>query len=491
MPHLLIDHGGHYSFEPCTRWGKRTVGDEVTAPDPEFIGSPITGIFQYRNRLGLISEDVVALSEASQFFNFFPTTVVTSVDSDPIFLSASIDGAPILRHALTFNEEIILFADRSQFKLVAPEVLAPSTAAINPLTKYPVNTDIKPVSNGRNIFFVGASNALGGAVRVYEYFIDSDTGTKAAMDITAHVPQYVESGVTAMACSPGLSLLCLHKFRSSKLWFYKYYWSGQEKLQSAWFLCDIGPGRYVHGAAFIGDILYLLVSGNNRDVCLCKMDFSSTLLSAVELASSHNTDASFLPHLDMLESLSLSGVYNSDTEETTVALPRVYALGRLCVVDARTLADLKPTGGSNGKTLVFQGNVSGRRVYVGERYPASYTFTRAFVREKGEGGQLTVHAGRLQLQKWRFVIGPTGFIEVEVRHSDGRTFVYPWTPPKLSAPGHKLGRPNVPISDVINVPVRSNASEVSVTLRNDSWLPSSVVSAEWEGNYTTKGLQRI
>lgn len=491
MPHLLIDHGGYFSFEPCTRWGKRTVGDEVTAPDPEFIGSPITGIFQYRNRLGLIAEDVVALSEASEFFNFFPKTVTTALDSDPIFLTASLDGAPILRYAIPFNEEIILFADRSQFKLVAPEVLSPSTAAINTLTKYPVNTDIKPLPNGKNIFFVDSTASYGDSTRVYEYFIDSDTGTKAALDVTAHVPQYVDAGVTAMTCSTGLSLLCLYKFGSSALWLYKYYWSGQEKLQSAWFRCDIGGGRRIHGAAFIGDILYLLLTANGSNVCLCKIDFSSTLLSATEMASQGDRSARFLPFLDMLTTVNLSGSYDLDTDTSTVDVPPMYDAPRVSVVNVGLLCDYRPTAVVGGNRLIFRGNVLGWRVFMGERYDASYTFTRAFVREKSEGGQLTAHAGRLQLQRWRLILGPTGHIIVEVSHKDGRKFVYPWTPPVLSLQDYRLGRANVPLSEVMNVPVRGNASEVKVTLRNDSWLPSSVVSAEWEGNFTTKGLQRI
>lgn len=492
MPHLLIDHGGSFSFEPCTRWGKRTVGDEITAPDPEFIGSPITGIFQYRNRLGLIAEDVVALSEASEFFNFFPKTVVTAVDSAPIFLTASLDGAPILRHAIPFNEEIILFADRSQFKLVAPEVLSPATAAINTLTKYPVNTDIKPLPNGKNIFFVDSTASFGDSTRVYEYFIDSDTGTKAAMDVTAHVPQYVDSGVTAMTCSTGLSLLCLYKFGGSGLWLYKYYWSGQEKLQSAWFQCDIGKSRRIHGAAFIGDVLYLLLTSNGSNVCLCKIDFSSTLLSATEMASQGNRSANFLPFLDMLSVVNLSGSYDPDTDISTVNIPDVYDAGQVSIIDIGLVRDYRPTAGPSGNKLTFRGNVLGWSVFIGERYSASYTFTRAFVREKSEGGQLTAHAGRLQLQKWRLVIGPTGYVAVEVRHKDGRTFFYPWTPPALNTTaGHRLGTAYVPVSDAINVPVRANASEVKVTIRNNSWLPSTIVSAEWEGNFTTKGLQRI
>ena len=495
MPHVLVDHGTHYMLQPYTGWGKRTAGDSDTAPDPEFVGQPITGVFQYRNRLGLLSKDVVALSEASEFFNFFPTTVTTSTDSNPIFVSASLDGAPTLNHAIPFNEEVLFFGDRSQFKLVAPEILSPSTAAINTLTKYPVDTDIKPVSNGKNIFFVDSSLTSGGdSVRVYEYFIDADTGTKAAMDITAHVPQYIDKGVTGMTCSPGLSLMCLYGFGSSDIWLYKYYWSGQEKLQSAWFRFNVGDNRKVYGAAFIEDSLYFLLRINDLDnfLYLCKMDFSKTLTGARE----QSTLWSSSPFLDMLSRTNLDGKYDHDANETTVVLSepynRMFRLTELTILDHETRREIRPFAiDPANNRLMFRGDLRGRFVLMGEKYPAHYTFTRAFVREKSEGGQLTAHAGRLQLQRWRLVLGPTGFIEATVNHEDGREFRYPWNPPKLGQLPSKLGRPNTPESCVLTFPVRANAVEVSVTIRNDSWLPSAVISAEWEGNFTTKGLQRI
>lgn len=488
MPHILVDNGGHFVFKACDKWAGRTVGDENTAPDPEFVGRPITGIFQYRNRLGLLSEDVVALSEASNFFNFFPTTVVTSVDSDPIFLSASTNGAPTLRHALAFNEEIIIFADRSQFKLASPEILSPATAAINTLTAYPMNTMIKPVANGKNIFFADSPSAFGEATRIYEYFIDADTGTKAAMDITAHVPHFVSETVTDMVCSPGLSLLCLYSQRTNKLWFYKYYWSGQEKLQSAWFECSAGAdGVWVQGAAFIGDVLYFLLRNPGDGYYLCKMDFGTTLTA--------DTDNG-LPHLDMLVSDHvLSGNYYYNVDETEVVLPAAYKPDMLVIIDTDTRQELHVASISSHfyTKARIKGNVTGRRVFIGERYPSYYTFTRAFVRErKGEGtGQLSAHAGRLQLQKWRFVLGPTGHFEAHVIHRDGREFVYPWNSPPIGLSKRYLGSASLATFQTVDIPARGNAAEVIITVRNDSWLPSSIISAEWEGNYTTKGLQRI
>ena len=320
------------------------------------------------------------------------------------------------------------------------------------------------------------------------------------MDITAHVPQYLDHGISGMTCSPGLNLLCLHSFSCSEAWLYKYYWSGQEKLQAAWFKIGVGENRKLYGAVFVDDQLYLLLRIDDKKniLHLCRMDFSKTLLGAGVLSSSDSKDSSFTPFLDMLSEDYIDGQYNHDQDLTEYTLrepcSRYFNGDRIIFLDYEKNTELRPfLAYPQAKRYLFRGDVRGKHIRIGESYPAHYTFTRAFVRHKGQGGegQLTVQSGRLQLRKWRLVLGPTGFIEVEVQHSDGRVFLYPWTPPRLSGAGHKLGRANIPIYGTLDVPVRSNASEASITIRNNSWLPSSVISAEWEGNFITKGLQSV
>lgn len=280
MPHILVDMGSYFEFKKAS-WAQNKVGDARTNPPPEFLNNPITGIFQYRNRLGLMSGDIVALSEAAEFFNFFRTTVLVLKDSDPIFITASISGAPTLRHAVTFNEDIILFSDRAQYRLVAPDILSPATAAINVITQYRTDPDIPPVSAGNNIFF--ANKELGSAA-VYEYYIDSDTGNKNAMCITSHVPRYIPDSVSNMTCSQALGLLVLHERDASELYLYKYYWAGSDKLQSAWFKFIFDGSISIRGTCFIDDLLYVLYKDSSTGLwSFGSLDFSDTRPSSEHL----------------------------------------------------------------------------------------------------------------------------------------------------------------------------------------------------------------
>ena len=120
MPHVLIRQadgnfrfarvdGDSYTLSGQTytlpKWGERTVGDLVSAPDPSFINAKINNVFFFRNRLGFLADDNVVLSRVSEFFNFFPETVLSVIDSDPIDVAASHTKVAILKNAVTMGEQ--------------------------------------------------------------------------------------------------------------------------------------------------------------------------------------------------------------------------------------------------------------------------------------------------------------------------------------------------------------------------------------------------
>ena len=138
MPHVLIRQAdGNFRFArvdgdtytvtvgsttasyTLPKWGERTAGDLESAPDPSFIGRNINNVFFFRNRLGFLAGDNVILSEVSKFFNFFPETVISVLDSEPIDVAASHTKVAILKHAVTMGERLILFSEQTQFTLTS------------------------------------------------------------------------------------------------------------------------------------------------------------------------------------------------------------------------------------------------------------------------------------------------------------------------------------------------------------------------------------
>ena len=134
------------------QWGERTVGDEESAPNPSFIDAPINNVFFFRNRLGFLADDNVILSRVSEFFNFFPETVITVIDSDPIDVAASHTKVAILKNAVSMGEQLILFSDQTQFVLASSsDTLTPSTANVIVATEFESSSAAQPVGSGSSI----------------------------------------------------------------------------------------------------------------------------------------------------------------------------------------------------------------------------------------------------------------------------------------------------------------------------------------------------
>ena len=273
--------GIYFILNPVT-WTPRTVGDEVTAPFPSFAdyeeGSggvddalyTINDIFFHRNRLGFISDENVVLSEAAGYFNFFPTTVLSVLDTAPIDVAVSNNQVAILKSAIPFQENLLLFSDLQQFKLTSDQFLTPTSATVDVATNFETSTIAKPVPAGKTIFFPFARGAFSG---IREYMIDIASETNDANEVTSHVPELLEGTVKKLAVSSNEELLCvLTDEDRSKVLVYKYFYDNQEKLQSSWSIWQYDAD--IIDISFLGSVAIILFRRDNN-VILEKLNLSA------------------------------------------------------------------------------------------------------------------------------------------------------------------------------------------------------------------------
>lgn len=254
-------------------WADRTVGDDTTNPFPSFVDYDdtvdtaglytINDIFFHRNRLGFISDENVILSEAAGYFNFFANTVLSVLDTSVIDVAVSNNQVAILKSAIPFQENLLLFSDLQQFKLTSDQFLTPTSVTVDVATNFETSTETKPVAAGKTIFFPFQRGSFSG---VREYTIDIASETNDANEVTAHVPEYIGGTVKKMAVSSNEEVLfVLSDTDRKELVVYKYYYSDQEKLQSCWskwrFDAEIVDVEFVGSVAFIlfrrGSKIYL------------------------------------------------------------------------------------------------------------------------------------------------------------------------------------------------------------------------------------------
>jgi len=237
-------------------WSSRQAGDDKTNPFPSFVGNKIRDIFFFKNRLGILTDSNVIFSEADEYFNFFRTTTQQLLDSAVIDVGLSHTKVAILEHAVPFQEKLMLFSQGSQFVLRGADVLSPKTVAISPVTEYDLSDGIQPVALGNYIYFPFKRNDFEG---VYEYFVDNNTETFNAEEITEQIPKYITSNVQKIVGSQAENTIVMSTTADAKtLFVYKYFWSNKEKIQSAWMKFTFN--RDVRGFDFIDSNLHLITA---------------------------------------------------------------------------------------------------------------------------------------------------------------------------------------------------------------------------------------
>ena len=477
------------------KWGERTVGDVISAPDPSFIGNKINNVFFFRNRLGFLAGDNVILSRVSEFFNFFPETVVSVLDNEPIDVAASHTKVAILKSAVTMGERLILFSEQTQFVLTSSaDNLTPKTANVIVATEFESSEAAQPVGSGSSIYFLTEKGSFAG---VREYIIQGESKITDAANITIHVPRLIPSNVFKMAVSTNQDVLvALGSDNPNKLYIYRWlYGEGGQKALSAWFTYTINSNRSVLNVDFIGTDLFAVIEEANK-VTLEKMPFETEF---------RETNASFEYHLDHKVTEATSGVsvaYNSATGISTFTVPyrlraKMNIIGRyIASTETSTFVDsqgntkdltagqvLLTSNATDGSTstITATGDFRNSKFIIGEPYEMHYRFSKQRLTEQGAGTPEYVGA-RLQLHHFYIKYEDAGFFKVEVTPDNRDTSTHKFTGRLLGSASASIGQINLD-TGTFKVPVMSKSDRVNIDIKNDTFLPTRLASAEYEGTF--------
>jgi len=510
MPHVLIRQAdGNFRFAKVDGdtytaggvsftlpiWGERTVGDVISAPDPSFIGSKINNVFFFRNRLGFLAGDNVVLSRVSEFFNFFPETVVSVLDNEPIDVAASHTKVAILKSAVTMGEKLILFSEQTQFVLTSSaDNLTPKTANVIVVTEFESSAAAQPVGSGSSIYFLTQKGSFAG---IREYILQGESQIRDAANVTIHVPRLIPSNVFKMAVSTNQDILVvLGSDNANKLYVYRWlYGEGGQKALSAWFTYSINTNRSILNVDFIGTDLFAVIEEANK-VTLEKIPFETEF---------REPNANFQYHLDHKVTEATTGVsvsYSSGTGLSTFTVPyrlraSMNVVGRYLgngetstfvdaqgntktLVSGQVLSTSNTTNGSTS-TITAIGDYRNSKFIIGEPYEMHYRFSKQRLTEQGAGSPEYVGA-RLQLHHFYIKYEDAGFFKVEVTPENRDTSTHKFTGRLLGAASAAIGQINLD-TGTFKVPIMSKSDRVDIDIKNDTFLPTRLASAEYEGTF--------
>tara|TARA_E500000305_G_scaffold84416_2_gene70361 strand:- start:3084 stop:5537 length:2454 start_codon:yes stop_codon:yes gene_type:complete len=511
MPHVLIRQadgnfrfarvdGDSYTLSGVTytlpKWGERTVGDLDSAPSPSFVGGSINNVFFFRNRLGFLADDNAILSRVSEFFNFFPETVLSVIDSDPIDVGASHTKVAILKYAVTMGEQLILFSDQTQFVLTSSsDALTPKTANVVVATEFESSDLAQPVGSGSSIYYLTNKGSFAG---VREYITQEDVAIKDASNITIHVPRLIPSNIFKIAVSTNEDvLILLGSDNPNKLYINRWlYGDNFQKILNSWSTFTLNSAKSIKNIDFIGTDLFMVVEEANGTT-LEKIPFEAEFREA---------NAEFEYHLDHKVTEATTGVsvaYNSTTDVSTFTVP--YRLNGTMSVVGRYLGDgetstfvdtqgntktLKPgqalqtTNTSNGSTstITASGDFRNSKFIIGEPFLMHYRFSQQRLTEGGSNNAGEIVSGRLQLHHFYIKFEDTGFFQVEVTPENRDTSTHKFTGRLLGAASSAIGQINLE-TGTFRVPIMSRADRVNIDVKNNTFLPTQLSSAEYEAMF--------
>jgi ribulose bisphosphate carboxylase small subunit len=493
MPHVLVRlasgqfyfgpaNGTTYSGYELPKWGERTAGDYESAPDPTFIGKPINDIFVYRNRLGLLADEAVVLSRAQDFFEFFPETTIATLDSDPIDLSASNNQVSILRYAVTYQDELILFSEQLQFRLGSSEqALTPATAQITVLTQYEIDPDVRPIQVAGAIVFAQKNGqwtqfrefsirGAGTALVADAQSLNENTGSYVPGDVFRLAVNATGNAWYAISQKAGYAnRIYTHKF------FFRNSGAGGERVQASWSYWQLTGASRILQISVIEEVLYLLVEYPGGAVFLERMRVADREVD--------DDSPEFPLLLDRRVSTTTAtpvalrvapGIYNTTTQATTWTLPYaasapVQAWSAYGSAGAWEEGARIATAASGDTTITASGNWSSASVFFGEVYDFLYTFTRFKAMREIGGGKVAMNEVRTQVRSAKLRYHDSGYFEATVTPEGRAEAVYRFTAPGPSGEG------------VFSIPIMSEGRRAKVTLRNPTARPCKFTTCEWVG----------
>tara|TARA_R100001530_G_scaffold83350_1_gene58142 strand:+ start:2441 stop:5248 length:2808 start_codon:yes stop_codon:yes gene_type:complete len=457
-------------------WIDRTVGDDITNPEPSFVDYKINKLLYFRNRLAILSEENVILSQTNDFFNFWSTTAMAVSGDDPIDLQASSTYPTTLYDAIEVNSGLLIHSSNQQFMLTTDsDALTPSTAKINYLSSYNFNHKTNPFSLGVTNGFL---NSTGKNARFFEMSNVGREGEPTVIEQSKIVSKKLPIEITTTTVSRENSVILFGALDKSELWGYRYYNTGEKRIQSAWFRWEL-PGTLTYHV-ILDDVYYAVLKNG-----------SNYTLQALDVKKQDDTTSidTYRIHLDCHSTVSslASNTYNSTTKKTVFPKPTGYdSTKQLAVYNNNAGNDLGRYGlvTVNGSNLEVDGDWTGADLILGYVFDWLVEIPTIFASKTAGNKSVSDTRASLVVHRINFTFGETGTIETTLKRK-GRA---DYSDTFESVEWSNYTSNSLPIASeyIHTIPAYERNTNLTVQLKASHPSPATLHSMNWEGDYNTK-----
>lgn len=437
----------------------RASGDEDSNPTPYFVGRTITYMGTFQDRLVIGSGPVLNFSKVGDYFNFFRDSALTVVDSDPVEAFAVGSEDDTIRRSVIFDKSLLLFGDKQQYAVTGRVPLTPSTSSVIQSSAHSDATEADPVTAGDLVFYC---KSVGGSVQVHQISLGNVEDTTNSAEITQQLSTYIAGEPIQVV---GITLPDILVVRSTgapnSVYVFRYLdaLGTGERVLDSWSRWDfhesLGPVCGI--SVYKGEVRLLFARTNG------------TAWIVADQASMLARDTA-LPHLDSLRPLDHPGVLTSPAVGGFSAVIRPGADGGLYGVSGLDeLPELRaefPEAGNSD-------------IYLGAPFDAYVSLTSPHPRDRNDA---VITTGRTTITSLAISYTHTGgfFVDIETPYGDRRS---------VDFNGRRVGG-SQNLLDVQPITrgtepafIGREVREYVATIRAKTWLPLTLTTIEWVGQY--------
>lgn len=498
MPQVLIrESDGEFTLRPLSPvyddeiyWIPREVGDENTNPKPSFVGSTITKMFFYMNRLGVLTGDKVVLSQPGDYFNFWQGSAIAIADSDPIDMGVSTTKPAILKDAIGTPKGLLMFAENSQFLLSTRDpAFGPSTVNMDEISGYAYKSNVSPIDSGVSIIFNTSALTYS---KVFEMAVDSLENRPQVAENTRVIPEYITPDLTWGQASANNSFIA-YGDGTGTAYIFKYYNVGNERNLAGWtkwqFAADIHLMEFDHDTAYN-------VQGHEKTEASGVYTYFLTKFEMNDdpkIAGIEAYGQNFLPRIDNL--LSFENFTVQDTEDLDIKridLPGSFYINGsvVCLIAPTPTTNYRyftPTWDEDNSVwyIMVEADLVEDRFFLGLLYNMSVTLPSFFLKQDNQADRHNipivenVYLDVYLSGHYKAFLQRTGYdtqmVQVDVMRAD----VY-------LADDAAMAR-----LDAFQIPVYSRGDICTVTCTAEDPLPSAITGYSWEGHYNNRGISFV
>ena len=523
MPHALINNrNGTFTFSKLDEttanaagnqnyWKDREVGDNVSNPFPTITGKQITEMFFHRNRLGLIADEQVVMSQPGQYFNLFIVSAIAASDDNPIDITVSDVKPAFINHTLPLNKGVMMFSDNGQFLLFTEsDIFSPKTVRLKKIASYECDASIQPVDLGTSVLFTSNVSAY---ARAFEATILDDDTPPKIIEQTRVVPEFLPKDITKSTNSTSIGITTYGKKGDSTVYHYKYYDAGNQREQSAWYSWTL-TGTMQHMLYTSGSFFSVTLHDNNYKLCRHEYvaDANATRAyvlggTSSDVGSPLKTARQFEAHLDnMTIATNVAGSAQTTTapEKTVLTIPYTPAnTTNLFMVglsgndsDGNSIVGTVRQADAVGTNTVTFNNInlhSAAKVAVGYKYTSTIELPTYYI---NLGNNAYDTDGDLRISGINFEMGVGGPMEFHLTSpftyidSSGNTTKdiddYVQFESGILSNSSVFDQPPADLAKSVRVPVQRKNEKYTLQIKIPDPFSTALISASWDGIYNPR-----